>query len=45
MKRGVHPLVPGPAGVDGRFVREIIIFLDSIVVRGQITREREGSYL
>ena len=45
MKRGAHVLAPGPAGVEGRFVREIMLFLDSINVGGQITREREGSYL
>ena len=25
MKRGAHLLAPGPAGVEGRFVREIIV--------------------
>ena len=28
MKRGAHLLAPGPAGVKGRFVREIMLLLD-----------------
>ena len=40
MKRGAHVLAPGPAGVEGRFVREIILSLDGISVGGQSTRER-----
>ena len=45
MKRGAYLLAPGPAGVKGRFVREIRLLLDGITVGGQITREREGSPL
>ena len=44
-KRNAHILAPGPAGVEGRFVREIILLLDGIPVGGQSTREREGSSL
>ena len=42
MKRGAHLLAPGPACVEGRFVREIMFLLDGISVGGKITREREG---
>ena len=45
MKRGAHLLAPGLAGVEGRFVREIMLLLDGISVGGQSTREREGSPL
>ena len=45
MKRGAHMLAPGPAGVKGRFVRELMLFLDGISVGGQSTKEREGSPL
>ena len=45
MKRGAHLLAPGPAGVEGRFVREIMLLLDGISVGGQSTRERGGSFL
>ena len=45
MKRGAHLLAHGPAGVEGRFVREIMFLLDGISVGGQSTREREGSPL
>ena len=45
MKRGAHLLTPGPAGVEGRFVREIMLLLDGTSVGGQITRQREGSPL
>ena len=38
MKRGAHLLAPGPAGVKGRFVREIMWLLDGISVGGQITK-------
>ena len=38
-------LAPGPVGFEGRFVREIMLLLDGIRVRGQITRERKGSPL
>ena len=40
MKRVTHLLAPGPAGVEGRFVREIMSFLDGISVGRQSTRER-----
>ena len=43
MKKGAHLLAPGPAGVDGRFVREIMLLLDEISVGGQSTGEREYS--
>ena len=45
MKRGTHLLAPGIAGVEGRFVREIMSLLDGISVEGKNTREREGSPL
>ena len=45
MKRGADLLAPGPAGVEGRFLREIMLLLDGISVGGQSTREREGSPL
>ena len=45
MKMGAHLLAPGPAGVEGRFVREIMLLLDVISVGGQCTKEREGSPL
>ena len=45
MKRGAHLLALGPAGVEGRFVREIMLLLDGISKGGQSTREREGSPL
>ena len=38
-------MAPGPAGVEGRFVRAIMSLLDGISVGGQSTREREGSTL
>ena len=41
MKRGDHMLAPAPAGFEGRFVREIMLLLDGISVRGHNTRERE----
>ena len=34
-------LAHGPAGFEGRFVREIMLLLDGISVKGQSTRERE----
>ena len=34
MKRGAHLLAPGPAGVEGRFVKEIMLLLDGISVWG-----------
>ena len=45
MKKGAHLLEPGPASVEGGFVREFMMFLDGISVDGQSTREREGSPL
>ena len=42
---GAHLLATGPAGVEGRFGREIMLLLDGISVAGQSTREREGSPL
>ena len=45
MKRGAHLLAPGLAGVEGRFVREIMLLLDGISVGGESTRETEGSPL
>ena len=45
MKWGAHLLVPGPAGVEVRFVREIMLLMDGISVGGKNTREREGSPL
>ena len=41
MKRGAHLLQVGPAGVKGRFLREIMLLLDGISVGGQTTREGE----
>ena len=35
MKRGAHLLAPGPTGVEGRFVREIMLLLDRISVGGK----------
>ena len=40
MKRGAHLLAPRPAGIEGRFVREIMLLQDGISVEGQGTRER-----
>ena len=45
MNRGAHLLATGPASVEGRFVREIMLLLDGISVGGQSTREREASPL
>ena len=45
LKRGAHLLAPGPAGVEGPFVREIMLSLEGITVEGQSTREKEGSPL
>ena len=42
MKRGAHLLAHGLAGVEGRFVREIMLLLDGFSVGGQSTRERAG---
>ena len=42
MERGVHLLAPGPDGVCGRFVREVMLLGDGICVVGQITSERVG---
>ena len=45
LKRAAYLLAPGPAGVEGRFVRKIMLVMDGISVGGQIRREREGSPL
>ena len=45
LKRGAHLLAPGPAGVEDRLVRKIMLVLDGISVGGQSTREGEGSPL
>ena len=46
MNRGAHLLATGPAGVEGMFVREIMLLLDGISVGGgHSTREREGAPL
>ena len=45
MNRGAHLLTTGSAGVEGRFVREIMLLLDGISVGGQSTIERESSPL
>ena len=39
MKGGTHLLAPGPAGVKGRFLREIMLLLDGFSVGGQSTRD------
>ena len=33
-KRGAHLLAPGSAGVEGRFLREIMLLLDGISMGG-----------
>ena len=45
MKRVAHLLTPGTGDVEGRFVREFMLFLDVISVREQSTSERDGSPL
>ena len=46
LKGGAHLLALGPAGVEGRFVRKIMLLLDEISVGGtKHKREREGSPL
>ena len=45
MEMGAHLLAPGPAGVEGGFVREFIFCLDGICMGGPSTKEREGSPL
>ena len=45
MKGGAHLLAPGPAGVEGRFVKEIMLLLYGISVGGQSIRKRKGSPL
>ena len=45
MNRGAHLLAIGPAGVKGRFVREIMLLLNRIRVGGHSTREKEGAHL
>ena len=42
MKKGAHLLAPGPASVEGAFMREFMLLLDGISVEGQ---RREGSPL
>ena len=44
MNRGVHMLATGSAGVEDRFVREIMLLLDGIIVVVQ-RQERQGSPL
>ena len=45
-KMGAHLLAPGPADVEARFVRKIMLVLDGISVGGtKHKREREGSPL
>ena len=44
MNRGAHLLATGSAGVEGRFVREIMLSLYGISV-GEKVQEREGSPL
>ena len=35
MKKSAHLLAPGPANVEGGFVREFMLLLDGIRVKGQ----------
>ena len=42
MKTGAHLLAPGPAGVEGRFVREIMLLLDVISVGGTKHKREKG---
>ena len=42
MKRGAYLLAPGPAGVKGRFVREIRLLLDGITVGGTNHKRERG---
>ena len=42
MKRGSHLLAPGPAGVKGRFVTEIMLLLDRISVGGTKHKRERG---
>ena len=41
MNRGAHLLATGPVGVEGRFVREIMLLLYGISVGGGKAQERE----
>ena len=41
MIRGSHMLATGPAGVEGRFVREIMLLLDGISVAGQPQQQHQ----
>ena len=41
MNRVDHLLATGPVGVEGRFVREVMLWLDGIRMGGQSTRDRE----
>ena len=45
MKRGDHMLAPRAENVGEEFVREFMLLLDGTSLRGQSTREREGSPL
>ena len=42
MNRGAHLLATGPAGVEGRFVREIMLLLDGISVGGTKHKRERG---
>ena len=42
MKRGAHMLAPGPACVEGRFVREIMLLLDGISFGGTNQKREKG---
>ena len=42
MKRGAHMLAPGPEGVKGRFVREIMLLLDGISFGGTNQKREKG---
>ena len=42
IKRGAHLLAPGPAGVKGRFVKEIMLLLDGISVGGTKHKREKG---
>ena len=44
MKRGANLLAPGPAGVKGRFVKEIMLLLDGISVGGGTKHKREKGF-
>ena len=44
LKGGAHLLALGPAGVEGRFVRKIMLLLDEISVGGDKAQERERGF-